>query len=203
MMKIPFLSRFRRRVTIEQELHDLPLREQYRALGVNVGLYSYGCFDIQRVPAGVTIGRYCSFAPSAQIFLRNHGLDFIALTAFLYNPTLGVVDENKIPVGTLDIGHDVWIGHNAILLPGVGTVGRGAAIAAGAVVTKPVPAYAVVGGNPARVLRMRFNAETIERIDATSWWEMDFLTLRRNIKEKPEMFFEPQRFFSEKRLPKL
>jgi len=106
------------------------------------------------------------------------------------------VDEDKIPVGTLDIGDDVWIGHNAILLPGVGTVGRGAAIAAGAVVTKPVPAYAVVGGNPARILRMRFNAETIEHIEATRWWELDAPALRRSINEKPKMFFDPQRFFA-------
>lgn len=181
---------------MEQELYDLSLRKKYRALGVNIGLYSYGCFDIQRVPAGVTVGRYCSFAPSAQIFLRNHGVNFIGLTAFIYNPALGVVDEDKIPVGTLDIGDDVWIGHNAILLPGVGTVGRGAAIAAGAVVTKPVPAYAVVGGNPARILRMRFNAETIEHIEATRWWELDAPALRRSINEKPKMFFDPQRFFA-------
>lgn len=184
-----------RRTTVEQQT-SLALRERYRTLGVEVGLYSYGCFDLARVPAGVTVGRYCSFAPTAQIFLRNHGIDFIGLTAFLYNETLGVVSDNMMPQARMAIGDDVWIGHNAILLPQVGQVGRGAVIAAGAVVTRPVPAYAIVAGNPARVVRMRFDEPTIAMIEATKWWELDTTQLRALVERQPDLVFRPAQHFA-------
>jgi hypothetical protein len=69
------------------------------------------------------------------------------------------------------VGNDVWIGHGAILLRGI-TVGNGAVIGAGAVVTKDVPSYAIVAGNPARVLRMRFSAELIELLEQAAWWDL-------------------------------
>lgn len=174
----------------------MALRAKYRAQGVNIGLYSYGCFDLARVPPGVTIGRYCSFAPTTQIFLRNHGIEFIGLTAYLYNETLGVVDRNMLPQGKLSIGDDVWLGHNSIVLPQVGTIGRGAVIAAGAVVTRPVPAYAIVAGNPARVVRMRFDEATIALIEETRWWELDLAGLRGLIAEKPDLVFRPAAYLT-------
>jgi virginiamycin A acetyltransferase len=189
------LNRIRGRHDHASEYADLVLRDKYRRLGVEIGLYSYGCFDMARVPAGVTIGRYCSFAPTAQIFLRNHGVSFIGLTAYLYNETLGVVERNMMPHATLTIADDVWLGHNAILLPQVGTVGRGAVIAAGAVVTRPVPAYAIVAGNPARVVRMRFDEATIAAIEETRWWELDTAALRALAAERPDMVFAPTAYF--------
>lgn len=181
----------------EDELTSLRLRKRFQRRGVDVGLYSYGCFDLSRVPAGVTIGRYCSFAPTSQIFLRNHGVGFLGLTAYFYNPTLGVVDDNKIPHARLVIEDDVWFGHNCVLLPGVGRVGRGAVVAAGSVVTKPVPPYAIVAGNPARVVRFRFDDMTIAAIESTRWWTLDIDDLRNLIREQPEMVFSPEIFFAQ------
>jgi hypothetical protein len=68
------------------------------------------------------------------------------------------------------LGHDVWIGHGAILLPGV-SVGNGAAIGAGAVVSKDVPPFAIVVGVPGRVLRYRFAPETIAALERIAWWD--------------------------------
>jgi hypothetical protein len=75
------------------------------------------------------------------------------------------------------IGHDVWIGHGAIVLPGR-NIGTGAVVAAGAIVTKDVPAYTIVGGNPARVIRRRFPEATADRLAALGWWDWDHDTLR-------------------------
>jgi len=69
------------------------------------------------------------------------------------------------------IGHDVWIGASAIILDGV-TVGHGAVIAAGAVVTKDVPPYAIVGGVPGKVLRMQFDNKKIDQLLLWQWWNL-------------------------------
>ncbi len=188
--------RLRGQPTLADQLTGTALRRRFARRGVTIGLYSYGCFDLARVPAGVTIGRYCSVAPSAHIFLRNHGTDFLGLTTYLYNDALGVVDESRIPLATLVIGDDVWIGHNATLLPGVGSVGRGAVIGAGAVVTRPVPPYAIVAGNPARLVRMRFGPAAIAGIEATRWWEGTPDDLRRLARERPELAFDPAAYFT-------
>lgn len=185
--------KLRGRIGVHEQLHSGRLRAHYHALGVEVGLYSYGCFDIARFPSGVKVGRYCSIADTARVFLRNHGVGFMGMTAMLYRPEFGVVDRDPIPFGTLSIGDDVWIGHNATILPGVGSIGRGAVIAAGAIVTHPVPAYAIVAGNPARVVRKRFSDTVIDAIEESRWWERDPAALRQLIQNNPEFVFQPEK----------
>jgi acetyltransferase-like isoleucine patch superfamily enzyme len=73
----------------------------------------------------------------------------------------------------LRIGHDVWIGDRVTILSGCKSIGDGAVVAAGAVVTRDVAAFSVVGGVPARVIRMRFPEERISEIVASRWWEKD------------------------------
>jgi phosphonate metabolism protein (transferase hexapeptide repeat family) len=75
------------------------------------------------------------------------------------------------------IGHDVWIGHGAVVLPGR-NIGTGAVIAAGAIVTKDVPAYTIVGGNPARIIRRRFPEGIADRLAGLAWWNWDRGQLR-------------------------
>jgi serine acetyltransferase len=78
------------------------------------------------------------------------------------------------------IGHDVWIGHAAVILPGR-TIGTGAVVAAGAIVTKDVEAYTIVAGNPARPIRRRFAPNVSDRLMEMAWWDWDHEQLRRTL----------------------
>ena len=148
--------------------------------GVEVGAYSYGeCMNPGAFPAGVVVGRYVSVAADVRIFLRNHPFERLSMHPFFYNSALGIVPNDTITTGTLEIGHDVWIGERAIFTPGCKKVGLGAVVGAGSVVTKDVPDFAMVAGNPARLLRYRFtDIETQEAIRASHWWDQPVNKLR-------------------------
>jgi len=82
--------------------------------------------------------------------------------------------------GDTEIGNDVWIGYEALIMPGV-KVGDGAIIAAKSVVTKDVPAYSIVGGNPATMIRKRFSEEAIDQLLEIAWWYWDMEKITRNL----------------------
>lgn len=178
------------------------LRNQYESVklrnifkekySIEIGMYSYGCFDINRIPRGTKIGRYCSFAPQVRIFNGNHGLKFISLHPYLYNPSLGLVTSEKIDRYSCIIEDDVWFGFGAILTPSATYIGRGAVIAAGSVVTKPVPRYAIVAGNPAKVIRYRFPDEVVDKIENSEWWNKSKDELKLSIDNEPEFMFNPE-----------
>ncbi|MEM6561438.1 MAG: hypothetical protein AAF656_07540, partial [Planctomycetota bacterium] len=126
--------------------------------GVEIGAYSYGaCFEPGAWPPGVVVGRYTSVAQGVRVFNQNHPLGWLSTHPFFYDPRLGVCRDNPLHRHTLHIGHDVWLGQNAIITPGCRRIGNGAVVGAGAVVTKDVEPFAIVAGNPARVLRKRFD----------------------------------------------
>lgn len=158
---------------------------------VEVGAYSYGCFDPWRVPRRTRIGRYCSFALSARILDANHPIESLSTHPFLYEKRFGVIPEDRIDAAWLVIEDDVWISHNATIAPGCKFIGRGAIIGAGAVVTRDVPAYTIVAGLPAKPLRMRFDPATIARIEASRWWELDRAGLAALVRSDPGMVFAP------------
>ena len=140
--------------------------------GVEIGLYSHGgCFVPGQFDRFTSIGRYCSMAKSLRAMNRNHPLEYKSMHGFFFNPALKYCSEDKINFIPLKIGNDVWIGHNAIIMPNVKNIADGAVIAAGAVINKDIPPYAVVVGNPARVVRFRFSKEIIEELIASRWWE--------------------------------
>jgi len=140
--------------------------------GVSIGDYSYGgCFVRGAFPPGVQIGRYVSIGPEVRVFLRNHPLDRLSTHPFFYNRMLGFVSEDSVTAAALEIGHDAWVGAGVVILRGCSRIGVGAAIGAGAIVTKDVPDFAVAVGNPARVIRRRFPPETCRLILASRWWD--------------------------------
>lgn len=140
--------------------------------GVEVGAHSYGpCVFPGAFPPGVTIGRYVSVGPGVRVFRRNHPMERLSMHPYFYNRELGLVEEDTIESRPLAIDHEAWIGENAIITPGCERIGIGAVIGAGAVVTKDVDDFAIVAGNPAKVIRTRFDEATIERLLESAWWE--------------------------------
>jgi acetyltransferase-like isoleucine patch superfamily enzyme len=153
------------------EMRSATLREiMRRCHGLEVGAHSYGCFDPVRFPQGTRVGRYVSVGPGVVAYRRNHPLDRLSLHPYFYNPQHGAADTADVVTAALDIGADAWLGARAIILPGCRRIGRGAVVAAGAVVTRDVPDYSLVAGNPARLIRYRFDRATIEAAERSQWW---------------------------------
>lgn len=115
------------------------------------------------------IGNYCSVADDAKIGLMEHDLNCISTSWRIMEPSQGISSFSGWTKPAV-IENDVWIGSNAVIKQGV-TIHTGAVVGAGAVVVKDVPAYAIVGGVPAQVIRYRFDDEMINRILETHWWE--------------------------------
>ncbi|WP_234463862.1 CatB-related O-acetyltransferase [Paracoccus caeni] len=104
--------------------------------------------------------------------LSSHPIFYGASNGFRIPDKIGVARDFSAARHTPPIiGHDVWIGANAVITRGV-KVGTGAVIGAGAIVTKDVPPYAIVGGVPAKLLRMRFDEETVAKLLASEWWDL-------------------------------
>lgn len=134
----------------------------------------------------LVIGRYCSIAAETRFVMNggNHPTDW--LTTFPF-PAFGAGWDVATPAawpsrGDTLVGNDVWIGYGATLMPGV-TIGDGAIVAARAVVTKDVEPYAIVGGNPAQLIRHRFPPDVVARLLALRWWDWDAATVTRCVRE--------------------
>ncbi len=154
---------------------------------VDIGMYTHGaCFDPFTVDEQTRIGRYCSIAKGARVLNHNHPSDFKSTSGIFFNPHFGLCDHSLVKYNPLEIGNDVWIGANAVVLPEVNRIGDGAIIGAGAVVHRDVPPYAVMLGNPARVVKYRFDEETIATLLAEKWWERDLDDLARDVREFQE-----------------
>jgi acetyltransferase-like isoleucine patch superfamily enzyme len=167
------------------EYQSCTLREIFRVHhGIEIGLYTHGgCFVPGNYDRFTVIGRYCSIAMTSSAMNRNHPMEYKSMHGYFFNPMLGMCSEDKVEYVPLNIGNDVWIGHNAIIMPNVKSIGEGAVVGAGAVVNKDVPPYGVVVGNPGRVVRYRFSEERIQELLAEKWWEKDIDELKESIED--------------------
>ncbi len=189
---------------------DLKMEPYSAILRGNI-LWSIGSFSYSYsiLPANTKMGRYCSIAKGISVLGVRHPLEWLTTSSSTYDPRFHIFskflqDHNsditamnvrRRPSAMRDhgliIGHDVWIGANAVLKNDL-IIGNGAVIAANAVVTKDVPAYAVVGGNPAKVIKYRFSEEQIQKLLESEWWNYDFPDIQtldiENIDEFLEQF---------------
>ncbi|MGX1017698.1 virginiamycin A acetyltransferase [Pseudomonas sp. Y3 TE3536] len=177
-----------RAVTIES--HSALYKGSYRG-SIGGGKYSGLCsigslsYSYSALAESMTVGRYCSISTGLVILDSHHPMDLVTTSIITFRPGNDLVrdftneeqtkqynwhkyDRKAYP----QIGNDVWIGRDVTLRMGI-TIGDGAVIAAGALVTKDVPPYAVVGGNPAKVLKYRFSEEIIAELLRLQWWNYD------------------------------
>jgi len=157
---------------------------------LSVGRHTYGLkrSTISSVSerTKVEIGNYCSFAPGVQILAHVDHPTMLPST-YPFRSTIFRVpaqtsnkpanNADAVSKGSVTIGHDVWLGCDSIILSGV-TIGTGAVVGAGAIVTKDVPPYAIVVGNPARLVRYRFEPEIVEMLLQSNWWDLPADKLR-------------------------
>ncbi|WP_315859495.1 CatB-related O-acetyltransferase [Cyanobium sp. ATX 6A2] len=159
------------------------LAPPYRHPQVRIGAYTYGfrreTFFAYHPSDYVEVGKFCSIADGVRFVFGEHQTDNVAsypLRALCFGHEPHADSGSK---GPISIGNDVWIGANAIILSGV-NIGDGAVIAAGGVVTCAVPAYAVFGGVPARLLRQRLPADQVAALLRIRWWDWPIEKIKHN-----------------------
>jgi acetyltransferase-like isoleucine patch superfamily enzyme len=151
---------------------------------ISIGAFSY---IVSGFMCGVNIGRYCSFGENVQIGRQNHPKTWLSTSPFTYMNNINIMSlpedlkkhcsckpmvfsEPPTKLNITNIENDIWIGHGAIINAGV-KISSGAIIASGSVVTKDVNPYAIVGGNPAKLIRFRFEDHIVEKLIESAWWD--------------------------------
>jgi len=153
------------------------------------GLGTYGTPEVIGVKNGsvMTVGKFCSIAGGVRVFLTaEHRPDWITTYPFSVKmlkqwPEVAEIKGHPWTKGSVEIENDVWIGWGVTILSGV-RIGSGSVIGANAVVSKSVLPYSIVAGNPAIVVKKRFDDETIEALLRISWWDWTIEKIRENVK---------------------
>lgn len=157
----------------------------------SLGDYSYVVNDSSI--AYSQIGKFCSIGAQTRLNPGNHPMWRAAQHHFTYRSVaydLGLEDDAEFfdwrRGHAVVLGHDVWIGHGATVMPGV-TVGTGSVVGAGAVVTKDVAPFTIVGGVPAKTIRLRFEKDLIEGLLDLAWWDWEHDKLKEHLRDFREL----------------
>lgn len=141
-------------------------------------------YNYQHDRVKLIIGKFCALAANTTFIMTgDHKLDAISTYPFpiFKNGWEDVYNVNKLPIkGDIVVGNDVWFGYNTLIKGGV-KIGNGAIIAANAFVVKDVPDYAIVAGNPGKVVKMRFDEATIQRLNKIAWWDWSPEKITKNL----------------------
>lgn len=155
---------------------------------LEVGSYTYGInhlkiYQSKGSESKVIIGKYCSLAPKINIITGGiHPINWVSTFPFRARLNMDGKFEDGMPYtkGNIEIGNDVWIGTNVTILSGI-KIGNGAVIAAGAVVSKDVSPYAIIGGNPAKLIKYRFHEDQINLLMKIQWWNWDNAKILKHV----------------------
>lgn len=149
------------------------------AEAANIGKYNY--FGPYTMINNAIIGNYCSIGPTVKVGQGKHSLSYITT----YQKISSDLIDHSLATSPTQIGNDVWIGANAVIMQEV-KIGDGAVIGANAVVTHDIPDYAIAVGIPAKVIKYRFDKESINLIKSSSWYNLDIGQAKKTIKSLEE-----------------
>jgi acetyltransferase-like isoleucine patch superfamily enzyme len=173
-----WITKLRQRWTNPHNLTRLHHAREAAARGYEIGDFSYGRLQIRSWGEGarLRIGRFCSFADGVSVFLGgDHRTDWVTTYPFSDFPDLWPEMAGRPSTlttrGDVVIGSDVWVGAGATILSGV-AIGHGAVIGARAVVARDVPPYAIAAGNPAAVVKRRFDEAVVAALLELAWWDL-------------------------------
>lgn len=184
---------------IKEHTNIVFLKNQIKAKNIFVGDYTYYdarwnggepfesfnvLYNYEFSQVKLVIGKFCAIAAKTRFIMTgDHKLDGVSTFPFpiFQQGWEAAFDASEWPVkGDTVVGNDVWFGYDCVIRSGV-KIGNGAVIATRAVVVKDVPPYSIVGGNPAKVIKMRFDDKTIERLQQIAWWDWNIEKINRNL----------------------